>query len=83
MLKRINIEDPKEELKEESLKEETSKEASKVPTWLTNFIQKLKDNKKIVIGVAIGILLLGKAFSSLVISIVKILSKNLNCILRK
>ena len=62
MLKRINIEDPKEELKEESPKEKTSKEASKVPTWFANFIQKLKENKKIVIGVAIGILLLRFSF---------------------
>ena len=67
MLKRINIEDPNEEPKEESPKEESSKEQSKVPTWLTNIIQKLKDNKKIVIGVAIGILLLGKVSISAII----------------
>ena len=55
MLRRINIEDPKEESKQ-----------SKVPSWITNFIQKLKDNKKIVIGVSIGVLFLGKAFNSAV-----------------
>ena len=59
MLKRINIEDPQEDPKEES-------KQSKVPSWITNFIQKLKDNKKIVIGVSIGILFLGKAFNSAV-----------------
>ena len=50
MLKRINIEEPKEEMKN-----------SKMPLCMTQLIQKLKDNKKIVIGVSIGILSLGKA----------------------
>ena len=49
MLKRINIEEPKEETKN-----------SKMPLCMTQLIQKLKDNKKIVIGVSIGIILLGK-----------------------
>ena len=60
MLRRINIEDPKEESKQ-----------SKVPSWITNFIQKLKDNKKIVIGVSIGVLFLGKAFNSAVALTIK------------
>ena len=50
MLKRINIEEPKEEMKN-----------SKMPLCMTQLIQKLKDNKKIVIGVSIGIFSLGKA----------------------
>ena len=50
MLKRINIEEPKEEAKK-----------SKIPLCIPEFIQKLKDNKKIVIGVSIGIIVLGKA----------------------
>ena len=49
MLKRINIEEPKEE-----------KKNSKMPLCMTQFIKKLKDNHKIVIGVSIGIILLGK-----------------------
>ena len=50
MLKRINIEEPKEETKN-----------SKMPLCITELLQKLKDNKKIVIGVVIGIMFLGKA----------------------
>lgn len=50
MLKRINIEEPKEEAKK-----------SKIPLCITELIQKLKDNKKIVIGVSICIIFLGKA----------------------
>ena len=50
MLKRINIEEPKEETKN-----------SKIPLCMTQLIQKLNDNKKIVIGVSIGIIFLGKA----------------------
>ena len=49
MLKRINIEEPKEETKN-----------SKMPLCMAQLIQKLKDNKKIVMGVSIGIILLGK-----------------------
>jgi len=47
MLKRINIEEPKEEAKK-----------SKIPLCITELIQKLKDNKKIVIGVSICIIFL-------------------------
>ena len=50
MLKRINIEEPKEEAKK-----------SKIQLCITELIQKLKENKKIVIGVSICIILLGKA----------------------
>ena len=50
MLKRINIEEPKEET-----------EKSKIPLCFTGLLHKLKENKKIVIGVSIGIIFLGKA----------------------
>ena len=49
MLKKINIEDPEDEAKK-----------SRAPKWVTDLIQTLKDNTKIVIGVTIGIILLGK-----------------------
>ena len=49
MLKRINIEEPKEETKK-----------SKIPLCITGLFQKVKDNKKKVFGVSIGIIILGK-----------------------